>query len=111
MLKEVLRRPDHAEFVPLSRLLSMTVDGMFDASGRERPSEREAKFLYAESWALVHFLRTSGPGTRRLLDSYLRGELIGAGSRERFDQLLHDELGLTLPQLEDQFIKHILSIP
>jgi hypothetical protein len=116
MLKELLRRPDRAEFVPLSRLLSRTVDGMFEASGSGRPdngvpTEREAKFLYAESWALVHFLRTSGPGTRKVFDAYLRRELAGTASRELFEQLVRDELGLTLAQLEDQFVKHVESIP
>jgi len=59
----------------------------------------------------VHFLRTSGPRTRKVFESYLRQELSGAASRDDFEKLVRDELGLTVAQLEDQFVKHILSIP
>ncbi len=116
MLKEILGRPDRAEYIPLRRLLGMTVDGMFDSygPGRDELSTdplREAKFCYAESWALVHFLRRSGPGHRKLFDAYLRRELAGSASPALFEQLVRDELGLDLVQFEEQFVKYVQTLP
>ena len=94
----------------------MTVDGMFDSygTGREEASVdpiREAKFCYAESWALVHFLRQAGPAHRRIFDAYLRRELAGSSSRELFEQLVRDELGLDLVGFEEQFVKYVRTLP
>jgi hypothetical protein len=116
MLKQVLGRPDRAEYIPLRRLLGMTVDAIFDAYGPGREEQaadllREAKFCYAESWALVHFLRQGGPGHRRIFDAYLRRELAGAASRELFEQLVREHLGLDLFQFEEQFVKYVQSLP
>jgi hypothetical protein len=115
MLKQVLQRPDRAEYLPLARLLSITVDGMFDSYGQDRAergadADREAKFCYAESWALVHFLRQSGPGHRKVFDAYLRRELAGTASRGLFEQLVRDELGLDLPQFEEEFVRYVLAL-
>jgi hypothetical protein len=116
MLKQVLGRPDRAEYIPLRRLLSMTVDGIFDSyeAGRDEPAVdplREAKFCYAESWALVHFLRRAGPGHRRIFDAYLRRELAGSASIGIFEQLVRNELGLDLVQFEEQFVAYVRSLP
>jgi hypothetical protein len=116
MLQQTLRRPDRAEYVPLRRLLGMTVDGIFDSYGSNREDAaadpiREAKFCYAESWALVHFLRRAGPAHRRIFDAYLRRELAGSASRELFEQLVRDELGLDLVQFEEQFVKYVQALP
>lgn len=115
MLQQVLSRPDRAEYVPLARLTGMTVDGIFDAFGAGKPDEsadalREAKFCYAESWALVHFLRQGGPRHRRVFDAYLRRELAGTASREVFERLVREELGLEPAQFEAQFIDYVRSL-
>ncbi|HVE39625.1 MAG TPA: DUF1570 domain-containing protein [Planctomycetota bacterium] len=116
MLKEILGRPDRAEYIPLRRLLGMTVDGIFDSYGPGRDELsidplREVKFCYAESWALVHFLRRSGPGHRRIFEAYLRRELAGSASPSLFEQLVRDELGLDLVQFEEQFVKYVQTLP
>jgi hypothetical protein len=116
MLKQALGRPDRAEYVPLRRLAGLSVDGVFDSveTGRQEVAAdpvREAKFCYAESWALVHFLRQGGPRHRKIFDAYLRRELAGTASRELFEQLVRDELGLDLLQFEEQFVKYVETLP
>jgi hypothetical protein len=115
LLKHVLRSPERPEFVPLSRLVGMTVDGFWDWVERDRiddPAEllRRMQIHYAESWALVHFLRESGPRHRKVFNDAFRREIAGAGSKGQFEDLVRHELGLDLFQLEDQFVAYIREL-
>jgi hypothetical protein len=71
---------------------------------------RKAQLYYAESWAFSHFLRQAGPSHRKVFDAYFRREVAGTGSKAVFEELVRNELGLDLAQLEDQFVKYIQGL-
>jgi hypothetical protein len=115
LLRHVAERADRGEFVPLAKLVEMSVDGYWDQVHRlrqEDPSaaDRQAQILYAESWALVHFLRQSGPRHRRVFESALRRELSGSASKRSFAEVLRAELGVDPAELEPQFLRYIQSL-
>jgi ribosomal protein S27E len=114
-LKQILLQQDRREFIPLTMLVGMTVDEFWDWFERgmmNEPAEvtRKAQLYYAESWAFAHFLRQAGGSHRRVFDAYFRREIAGTGSKAVFEELVRSELGLDLPQLEDQFVKYIQSL-
>jgi hypothetical protein len=113
LLRHVATR---SEFVPLESLVGLSVDGYFAHIDRLRAedgcddADRQAQILYAESWALVHFLRQSGPRHRRVFEGYLQRELAGTASKLAFVELVKAELDLTLPELESQFLRYVTSL-
>lgn len=114
-LKQILLQQDRREFVPLTMLVGMTVDEFWDWFERgmlTEPAEvtRKAQLYYAESWAFAHFLRQAGRNHRKVFDAYFRREIAGTGSKSAFEELVRTELGLDLPQLEDQFVKYIQGL-
>lgn len=54
---------------------------------------RKAHVHYAQSWALVHYLRNTTPGNKQLLESLLAGLFAGRPGREVLAELI-DEDGL-----------------
>ena len=114
-LKQILLQQDRRDFVPLTMLVGMTVDEFWDWFERGMLSEpaevtRKAQLYYAESWAFAHFLRQAGGNHRKVFDAYFRREIAGTASKAVFEELVRSELGLDLPQLEDQFVKYIQSL-
>jgi len=95
--------------------VGMTVDEFWDWFERgmlTEPAEvtRKAQLYYAESWAFAHFLRQAGGNHRKVFDAYFRREISGTGSKAVFEELVRTELGVDLPQLEDQFVKYIQAL-
>jgi ribosomal protein S27E len=114
-LKQILLQQDRRDFIPLTMLVGMTVDEFWDWFERgmmTEPTEvtRKAQLYYAESWAFAHFLRQAGGNHRKVFDAYFRREISGTGSKAVFEELVRSELGLDLPQLEDQFVKYIQAL-
>ena len=114
-LKQILLQQDRRDFVPLTMLVGMTVDEFWDWFERGMLSEpaevtRKAQLYYAESWAFAHFLRQAGGNHRKVFDAYFRREIAGTASKAVFEELVRNELGMDLPQLEDQFVKYIQSL-
>jgi len=114
-LKQILLQQDRRDFIPLTMLVGMTVDEFWDWFERglmTEPAEvtRKAQLYYAESWAFAHFLRQAGGNHRKIFDAYFRREIAGTGSKAVFEELVRNELGLDLPQLEDQFVKYIQAL-
>ena len=114
-LKQILLQQDRRDFIPLTMLVGMTVDEFWDWFERgmlTEPAEvtRKAQLYYAESWAFAHFLRQAGANHRKVFDAYFRREVAGTGSKAVFEELVRTELGLDLPQLEDQFVKYIQAL-
>lgn len=115
LLRHVAGRTDRAEFIPLSKLAEMSVDAYWEQIDRLRledpaAADRQAQILYAESWALVHFLRQSGPRHRRVFENALRRELAGSASKRSFAEVVKSELDLSLAELEPQFLDYIRSL-
>jgi hypothetical protein len=115
LLRHVASSRDRSEFIPLARLVELTVDDywvMVDRLRLEDPgdADRKAQIHYAESWALVHFLRQSGPAYRRVFEICLRRELEGTGTRKGFEDVVRRELDLTVAVLEDQFVKYLRAL-
>lgn len=114
-LKQILLQQDRRDFIPLTMLVGMTVDEFWDWFERgmmTEPAEatRKAQLYYAESWAFAHFLRQAGGNHRKVFDAYFRLEIRGAGSKAVFEELVRNELGLDLLQLEDHFVKYIQGL-
>jgi hypothetical protein len=114
-LKQILLQQDRRDFIPLTMLVGMTVDEFWDWFERgmlTEPAEvtRKAQLYYAESWAFAHFLRQAGGNHRKVFDAYFRREIAGTGSKAVFEELVRNELGVDLPQLEDQFVKYIQAL-
>ena len=114
-LKQILLQQDRRDFVPLTMLVGMTVDEFWDWFERGMLSEpaevtRKAQLYYAESWAFAHFLRQAGGNHRKVFDAYFRREIAGTASKAVFEELVRNELGMDLPQLEDQFVKYIQGL-
>ena len=114
-LKQILLQQDRRDFIPLTMLVGMTVDEFWDWFERgmmTEPAEvtRKAQLYYAESWAFAHFLRQAGGNHRKVFDAYFRREIAGTASKAVFEEMVRNELGLDLLQLEDQFVKYIQSL-
>jgi len=114
-LKQILLQQDRRDFVPITMLVGMTVDDFWDWFERgmmTEPAEvtRKAQLYYAESWAFAHFLRQAGGNHRKVFDAYFRREVAGTGSKAVFEELVRNELGIDLLQLEDQFVKYIQGL-
>jgi hypothetical protein len=114
-LKQILLQQDRRDFVPLTMLVGMTVDEFWDWFERgmmTEPAEvtRKAQLYYAESWAFTHFLRQAGGNHRKVFDAYFRREIAGTASKAVFEEMVRNELGLDLLQLEDQFVKYIQGL-
>jgi len=115
LLRHIASSKDRAEFIPLARLVELTVDDYWALVERlrlEDPAEadRKAQIYYAESWALVHFLRQSGPATRGVFESCLRRELAGTAFRKAFAELVKKELDVSLVELEERFLKYVQTL-
>jgi len=115
LLRHVASGKSRAEYIPLARLVEKSVVDYCDVVDRLRledacEADRKAQIYYAESWALVHFLRQSGPAYRGVFESCLRRELSGAGFRKAFAEVVRKELGLTLVELEEQFLKYVQTL-
>ena len=114
-LKQILLQQDRRDFIPLTMLVGMTVDEFWDWFERgmmTEPAEvtRKAQLYYAESWAFAHFLRQAGGNHRKVFDAYFRREIAGTGSKAVFEEMVRNELGVDLLQLEDQFVKYIQGL-
>ena len=114
-LKQILLQQDRRDFVPLTMLVGMTVDDFwawFERGMMTEPAEvtRKAQLYYAESWAFTHFLRQAGGNHRKVFDAYFRREIAGTGSKAVLEELVRNELGMDLLQLEDQFVKYIQGL-
>jgi hypothetical protein len=114
LLKQTLAQ-DPAGFVKLDMLAGTTVDAFWDwlENAKERePDEaaRRAQLCYAESWALVYFLRQRGGNYQKVFDEYLRAEISGTSSKEAFERLVREHLGMELSHLQQEFIDYVQSL-
>jgi hypothetical protein len=116
-------REERGDFIPLGVLVGTTVDEFwqwFERLRQNDPAEatRKAQLYYAESWALVYFLRESGENHRKAFDAYFREELSGfrseAGAprhrKDVFEALVREHLGKELHQLEEEFVEFIRNL-
>jgi hypothetical protein len=72
---------------------------------------QKLQYAYAESWALVHFLRHGEEQRyRKLFMDYLRLEMEGKGSRDAFIELLRARTGLELHEFEANFKEYARSL-
>ena len=116
VIREALQEPTpegRRSFIPLGVLTGMTVDDFWEWFESERDAAeatRKAHLYYAESWALVHFLRQAGGAYRAVFDDYLRAELRGEGGKGRFEALARANLGMELGELEEKFVDYILGL-
>ena len=114
-LKQTLNQRGMKDFIPLSVLMGMSVDQFwewYEKSQAVEPEEatRRAQLYYAESWALVRFLRHKGPALRDLFDEFFRAELAGRAGRELVERFLRDRLGQDLQDLDREFVDYILEM-
>ena len=77
-------------------------------------TRRRAQLYYAESWALVQFLRARGGKYVKVLDEYfvaeMEGQTLRSAPKELFENLVQKHLGKELALLEDEFVNYILSL-
>ncbi|MBI2898829.1 MAG: hypothetical protein HYY17_01455 [Planctomycetes bacterium] len=102
-------------FTPLAVLTGMTIDGFWSWYREQRRADdlmatRLAQVFYAESWALVYFLRARGGNYRRAFDEYFRLELEGRGGKEGFERAIRTHLGKDLQELEKEFVDYIQQL-
>jgi hypothetical protein len=103
------------EFVPLSVLVGLTVDDFWkwfkDELARDPiGTPNKARLYYAESWALVHFLRHEGGNHRNVFDAYFERELQERGGKEAFLDFVKRHLEIELPELEERFVQYIRKL-
>lgn len=103
------------DFIPLNVLVGLTVDHFwqwFEEGMVAEPEQttQKARLYYAQSWALVHFLRHRGGAHARVLDEYLRREISGRGGKEAFEDLVRHHLKMELAELEEDFIAYIQGL-
>ncbi len=103
------------EFIGLGVLVGLTVDDFWkwfrDELARDPlGTPNKARLYYAESWALVHFLRHQGGNARQVFDDYFAQELEEKGGKEAFVKLVQKHLRIELSELEEQFIKYIREL-
>ncbi|HXG62009.1 MAG TPA: hypothetical protein VNO22_11570 [Planctomycetota bacterium] len=116
-LKQALppRGGGKGDFIPLNVLVGLTVDHFwqwFEEGMLAEPEQttQKARLYYAQSWALVHFLRHRGAAHGTVLDEYLRREIAGRGGKEVFEDLVRHHLKMELPELEEEFIAYIQGL-
>lgn len=113
-VKELLA--EGGEFIPLQKLMGWHVDDIWknwlsQGSAHEKEAQvQKLQYAYAESWALVHFLRHGEEQRfRSLFMDYLRLEMEGKGSRDAFAELLRAR-GLELHEFEARFKDYARSL-
>ncbi len=78
---------------------------------RIRPSvfygEETARASYAEAWALVHFLQSSGPENKKVFDRLLDALIAGTKPGDAIDQVFTPEL---LARLEPEFASYVTRL-
>jgi hypothetical protein len=114
-LKQTLNQRGMKDMIPLSVLMGMSVDQFWDWYEKSQavdPEEatRRAQLYYAESWALVRFLRHKGPALRELFDQFFRAELAGRAGKDLVERFLRDRLGQELSDLDREFVDYILEM-
>lgn len=107
-------REQNGTYMALGVLAGLTIDRFWDWYRDQRKTDdllanRMAQTFYAESWALVHYLR-SDEGRRRAFDAYFRLELQGKGGKESFEQILRDHLGQDLLEFENDFRTYVQTL-
>lgn len=117
VIREALQEPTpegRRRFIPLGVLAGMTVDDFWEWFESERDTAeatRKAHLYYAESWALVHFLRQSGGPYQTAFNDYFRAELRGEGGKGRLEAVLRARLGMELGEVEEKFVDYLLRLP
>lgn len=114
-LKQTLGQRGMKDFIPLSVLMGMSVDQFWDWYEKSQavdPEEatRRAQLYYAESWALVRFLRHKGPVLRELFEEFFRAELAGRAGKDLVERFLRDRLGQEFADLDREFVDYILEM-
>ncbi len=103
------------EFIPLTVLVGMTVDDFWDWFNKEfekDPDEavKKAHVYYAQSWALVYFLRQKGGNHLQAFDDYFRVELQGKGGRTAFEEIVRRHLDMELADLHAEWRDYLLQL-
>jgi hypothetical protein len=105
---------DDGSFVPVSRLVKMTIEDFWDWFEKCRDDKlraRLAQLYYAESWALVYFMLHGEDGRyRKAFEEYLGFEFRGEGTIENFEQTLRDQTGLDLAAFQERFIDYVTRL-
>ncbi len=115
-LKLALSQPGGLkDFIPLSVLMGMSVDQFWEWYERSQAVDaeeatRRAQLYYAESWALLRFLRTRGSLHKELLEEFFRAELAGRAGKDVVERFLRDRLGQELSDLDREFVDYILEM-
>lgn len=110
-LPAVKQAIEQRSLTPLAVLTGMSIDGFWTWYRDQRKTDdllatRMAQTFYAESWALVYYLR-SDERLRRAFDEYFRLELQGRGGKESFEKVLQEHLGKELTEFEQDFVDYI----
>jgi len=113
-MKHAISGPDRT-YAPLALLTGMSRDGFWtwyreQCKVDDLQATRKAQAFYAESWALVYFLRTKGGPYLRTFDEYFRDELQGKGGKESFEGAIRKHLGVDLGQLEQEFLQYVRTL-
>jgi hypothetical protein len=113
-LKQAAADPNKT-YTPLAALTGMSIDGFWSWFREQRKIDevlatRKAQAFYAESWGLVYFLRSKGGPHRRAFDEYFRLELEGKGGKASFEQTIAKHLGISLEELEAQFLQYVREL-
>jgi hypothetical protein len=112
-------RDNRQSFLPLSKLMGMTIDDVWREWYRKAEGEKEQEhrtrvmqLAYGEACTLVLFLRHGADGRyRRVFDEYFAAELRGEGSRAKFEELLRKHHPRTdLGELQSEFEAFVESI-
>ena len=96
-----VRIADHLLLLQQSKL--MPLDQLFKVTGRQWLAQGHGtrSILYAESWALIHYLIFSGKGSG--LDKYLNGVIKGTPQERAFQ----DAFQMTYAQMESELKKYV----
>lgn len=113
-IKQAIAEPGKT-YTPLAVLAGMTIDGFWAWFREQRKADdlmatRKAQVFYAESWALVYYLRAKGGNHRKAFDEYFRLELEGRGGKESFERVIKKHLDWDLSQLEQEFIDYVRAL-
>jgi hypothetical protein len=114
-LRQSLAQRGMKDFIPLSLLMDMSVDQFWDWYEKSQgvdpdDATRRAQLYYAESWALVRFLRQKSPAHRELFQEFFRAELAGRAGKQVVESFLRDRLGQELSDLDRDFAEYILEM-
>jgi hypothetical protein len=100
---------ERGEAMPLEAFLGMTAEDfwrrMRDPALEGGDRDRLARRLYAEAWALWHFLLNTTPERKRAAADYVRAELKGVGGIEAFEAAFG-----ALPALQRDLRGHVLRL-